>query len=314
MTMAAKVEMDIEKLLQWAYRDELSKRQLSAAEGIWDRIFEDAQLGVERGRNHTAQRYAHFGLPDRDAEEIERQVGRLEDTVIDWAQSFDAVAGDLAGLITVNDMTRRKPDERVTQAGWGKSGDKALRAWWPSDESVGASYRPRDVLMVGGIPTKMLVTSHAIKGTRPDWREEPPEPHMIQAAKGPYAMVVGECRGKNLYTAGSHCPLRYEPSPMSIMASRADYLAWHSGLTILVASLELEKFVALPPKAPQLPWFDEEEESRIVPVMPTGRNSVRGWGTLPLKPSRGRAGAPRRTRKASEVRIVEIESAPVADS
>lgn len=299
--MTAKVEMDIEKLLQWAYRDELSKRQTSAAEGIWDRIREDGRLGVERGRGGGAQRYAHFGLPDRDAEEIERRVGELEDTVIDWAQSFEAVAADLSGLITVNDMTRRKPQERVPNVSWGKAGDKALRAWWGAEGLGESKYRPRDVLMVGGISTKMLVTSHAIQATRPDWREEPPKPQMVQAVKGPYAMVVGECRGRNLYTTGSHCPLRYEPSPISILQSRADYLAWHDGLVRLVAALDLEKFKPLPPKAPQIPWFDDEEETNIVPVMPTGRNRASDWGTLPLKPTRGRMGAPLRSPKAGPV-------------
>src|ERR1700731_122091 len=98
-----KVKMDIELLLRWAYVDELSKRQSSAAEGIWDKIQDSSNHGgIDSGRG-AAQRYAHFGLPDPDAERIERAVSGLGETVIDWKQHFDAIAGDLAGLITIND-------------------------------------------------------------------------------------------------------------------------------------------------------------------------------------------------------------------
>jgi hypothetical protein len=37
--------IDVESLLIWAFRDELSKRGLSSAEGIWDKIEQDAQRG-----------------------------------------------------------------------------------------------------------------------------------------------------------------------------------------------------------------------------------------------------------------------------
>ena len=41
----AKIPMDTELLLRWAFQDELSKRKTSSAEGIWDRILEDGQRG-----------------------------------------------------------------------------------------------------------------------------------------------------------------------------------------------------------------------------------------------------------------------------
>lgn len=299
-----KTEIEIEKLLRWAYQDELSKRQLSAAEGIWDRIAENQHHGgVDRGHG-AAQRYAHFGLPDPDAELIERAVSALDDVVIDWQQSFDAIAGDLSGLVSVNDLTRWPDEPKAPKVGWGEAGTKALKAMFGKGAERPMHDRPRDVLLVSSIKTSALVTMHAIKGTRPDWWEEEPHPNKVIQERGTNAAIVGECRGKNLYSVGSYCPLSWEPSPLSVITSRADYAAWHQGLVCLSQTLNLTKFEVLPPTAPATPWIGQaaETEARVVPVVPNGRNAVTDWGTLPLAPSRGRAGSPLRSAKAGEVR------------
>jgi hypothetical protein len=303
--MRAKTEIDIETLLLWAFRDELSKRQTSAAEGLWDHIGELGQRGgVEIDRGHgSAQRYAYIGLPDPDALLIEKAVAGLEDLVIDWPQSFDAIAGDLAGLITVNDMARRGTAPRAPKAGWGAAGAKALNAWFGAEGARPARDRPRDVLMVAGLRTSALVTMHAMKGTRPDWIEDSPHPLPTPAVKGPNAMVLGECEGKNRYSLGASCPLIWSPSPLSIISTRAEYVAWHHGLATLARTLQTEKFNPLPPKVSRTPWLDAPVEAGhdVKSVMPTPSNRVAGWGTLPLTPSRGRKGPPLRTPKFGPV-------------
>lgn len=298
-----KTGMDIETLLGWAYRDELSKRHLSSAEGIWDRIQEDGQRGGVDPGHGSAQRYSHFGLPDPDAELIEKAVSALEDMVIDWPKSFDAIAADLSGLITINDIAKRGEQPRATKAGWGQAGAKAVKAMFGHTPQASRD-RPRDVLMVGGLRTSALVTMHAVKGSRPDWIEDSPEPHAVPALKGPNAMVVGECKGRNLYTIGSCCPLKWEPSPLSIVSSRAEYVAWHDGLTKLAETLILAKFNPLPPKASRTPWLDARVEPGhgTLSVLPTSTNSVKAWGTLPLAPSRGRMGPALRKERAGPVR------------
>ena len=294
-----KTEIDIETLLHWAYRDELSKRHTSAAEGIWDRIREDGQRGgVDKG-DGGAQRYSHFGLPDPDAERIEVAVGRLGDMVIDWQARFDDIAGDIAGLITVNDMPGRVQHRRAPRTGWGPAGDKALQAWWGPKGARPLNDRPRDVLMVGSLRTAALVTMHAIRGTRPDWREDPPRPIPTPARKGPNAMVMGECKGRNLYSLGAQCPLIWEPSPMTIVSSRAEYVAWHQGLVDLAAALELAKFAPLPPKAPPTPWNDPPAP---VPGEPIEIRPEVKLSTLPLAPHRGRKAGQPHHAKAGPVR------------
>jgi hypothetical protein len=127
---------------------------------------------------------------------------------------------------------------------------------------------------------------HAIKASRRDGREDPPLPSMVPARKGPNAMV-GERRGRNLYTMASYCSLRSDPSPLSIVSSRPEYVAWHHGLTVLAETARLERFVLLPPKAPQTPWLDgPEQEAPVLPVLPSANNDVAAWGTLPLAPPR----------------------------
>jgi hypothetical protein len=296
-----KTGVDIERLLQWAYIDELSKRQSSAAEGIWDHIQDYANHGgIDKGQG-AAQRYAHFGLPDPDAERIESAVSALGETLIDWDQHFETIAGELTGLIAINDLSPRAIEQRrPPKADWGGAGDRALQAFFGKGGNIPSHDRPRDVIMVGGIKTAVLVTMHAIKGTRPDCHVEDSRPEMVPAARGTGAAIVGECRGKNLYTTGAHCPLTWSPSPLSVVTSRADYFAWHQGLVQLSETLSLEKFVALPPKASPAPWLgagESEEVSRIIPVMPTGRNNVGAWGVLPLTPQRPKAGPPARQRR-----------------
>lgn len=305
---SVKTSIDVESLLAWAYRDELSKRHTSAAEGIWDRITQIGQQGGIDPGHGAAQRYAHFGLPDPDAERIEQAVGRLEDLVLDWVSSFNTLAGELAGLISINDVARREQSPRQPEVSWGEAGSRALRGFFGKGADRPIHDQPRDVLLVGGLRTGALVTMHAVRGTRPDWIAEAPAPQPVPALRGPNAMIVGECRGRNLYNTGAHCPLRWEPSPLSIISSRAEYAVWHHGLVRLAAGLELEKFIALPPKVSPTPWLDgKEAEREAKPVVPNGSNSVSGWGTLPLGPVRERMGAALRRVKAGPVRYPLVE-------
>ncbi len=239
----AKTEMEIERLLQWAYRDELSKRHTSSAEGIWDRINSDGQRGGVDIGHGTAQRY-DFGLPHPDAEWIEKAVSALPDTTIDWKAEGRAILGHLLNIV---DPTPRPlaPHNRDATASWRTKGGVQRSA---------KLEPPRDVILVKTLRTSALVIMHAKMGTRPDWRSAPPQPLRIPALKGPNAMIVGECRGKSLYSAGSYCPLRWTPSPIGIAEARADYLAWWRGLVQLTDSLILTKFSPLPPLAHEMPW------------------------------------------------------------
>lgn len=288
-----KRRIECEALLQWAYRDELPKRHTSSAEGIWDRLSVFGSLGGIDPGHGSAQRYPHFGLPHPDAEAIERAVSALPDLVIDWPDSTEAILGDLAPLVSINQLQRKQEvPGRLTTSGWT---DRKTGKWRVAEN------RPRDVLLLGKLNTSALVTMHAAKGTRPDWADEHPHPTYIQADRSPTGTpaLVGECRGRDLYATGSHCPLRWEPSPVSIAQMRADYWAWFRGMEMLAESLELSAHIVLPPTAPPQPWLDPGgEPGRIFAV---GESMGK---PLPLKPARKLAGGMKRPRIGGAVRKI----------
>jgi hypothetical protein len=329
-----KKQIEIEALLRWTYLDELPKRQTSAAEGIWDRLAQNGSLGgIDPDPGHgAAQRYAHFGLPHRDAEAIELAVGRLGSTAIDWDKHFDLIAGDLAALIDINDLQRGSGAWRSTKArgsGWavkghlekGRVGDLARnRGFVVTDNEIAGkiesfSYirghhqgklrkgirarpadRPRDVLLLNTVDVAALVITHTIKGTRPDWRSAQMRPVPTLAERSALSVVIGKSKGKNLYTTGAYCPLRWEPSPLSVVLARADYLVWWDAIERLAGTLELAEHQLLPPAAARTPWIDGEVAHR------TFANAPARTSTLPLKPQRKRTGAPARKPNNSDVR------------
>lgn len=295
--------IEIEALLIWTFRDELSKRQTSAAEGLWDHIRDDGQAGtgIDHGQS-SAQRYAFVGLPDPDAIRVEKAVGALEDMAIDWRKSFEAIAGDIAGLVSLGDVTGRKLRPRTPKGGFGMAGRKALKAWFGPDDVEPDRARQRSEPSIGALRTAALVTMHSVRGTRPDWIEDSPRPLAVPALRGTNAMIRGTCHGRNLYSLGSCCPLEWSPAPMSILWSRAEYVAWHHGLTELARTVETDKFTVMPPRALQTPWLGNAGPiAGLKPVMPAPGNQVRAWGTLPLTPHRDRKGPPLRSAKGGPV-------------
>lgn len=289
-----KRQIEVEKLLQWAYRDELSKRVTSSAEGIWDQIIEYGQHG---GINHdpghgAAQRYSHFGLPHPDADTIEKAVSALPDGQVDWNLESEAIMGDLLGIVDTRPLSARPPAPRQTLVGW-----------WEGSRWYKMQTRARDVIMVRSLKSAALVTMHAKMGTRPDWQDDAPRPYQTRAARGSKAAIVGECWGKAAYSPGSHCPLTWDPSPISVAETRADYLAWWRGLNLLAKTLVLQDFDVLPPTAPEMPWV-EPEPIRAVHVGVPIRHAP-----LPLTPQRDRAGPVPVRPKGGPVRTIAITGA-----
>lgn len=285
-----KTKIEIEKLLHWAYRDELSKRMTSSAEGIWDKIAEDGKRGGIDPGHGAAQRYSHFGLPHRDAEWIEKAVSSLPDATINWDREAERILGPLVNLV----------DPRSRQAVASSPVRTPVAGWTTRDGRIRREIvdRPRDVIMVRSLRTSALVTMHATMGNRPDWREDQPRPQMI--SRGSKVVIVGECRGKNLYTTGSYCPLEYVPSPLAIAEARADYLAWWRGLKRLVESdLLLEDFEPLMPEAVEMPWITPDPVMTLV-----SPGTPRKFSKLPLGPERKLAGPRKRFPKGGEVRVI----------
>lgn len=299
VSMATKTRVDIEKLVQWAYIDELSKRQTSAAEGIWDRLAQWGSIGgvdPDPGGRGNAQRYAQFGLPHPDAEEIERAVAALP--VANWRNDFRTIAGEFAALVSINEIFPRIVAGRHASAGkvaYGRAPDgRGVR--------VKVQERARDVLLLRTISPAVLVTTHAIKRSRPDWSAGGhPQPAQIPAARGSGAMMIGTCVAKNRYSEGSYCPLQWIPSPMEIVLGRADYHVWHQALVRLSGSLELTEYEASPPSASATPWLEDQKIARLFSY------AVLPQQPLPLKPQRAGSFALRKKFKRNKGRHVQVD-------
>jgi hypothetical protein len=245
-------QVDVEQLLQWAYRDELIKRVTSSAEGVWARVAEVGRYGTDIDVMRGAPQRYDLGEPHRDAVVIEQAVASLPDASIDWEREAEPILGPLLALI--DPSTRAQECAEHIPA---DEGQRSSIASWPTRAGPRRSARlepPRRVIMVRSLRASALVTMHAKMGTRPDWKSEHPHPLPVAAERGPGPKIFGECRRKNWYSEGSYCPLRWWPSPLSIAEARADYVVWWRALVQLTAQLRLTAHAPLSPAAPQMPW------------------------------------------------------------
>ena len=238
--------------MTWAYRDELSKRVTSAAEAVWTKLEDWRGLTPYDLGTSSPQRY-DIGIPDPDAEVIERAVAQLPDAVIDWNREAYAILGNALALIDPCSLTPAQREEQSTQVRWRNRQGTLITAKLDG---------PRDVLLVRSLRTSALVTMHANAGTRPNWVTEQLRPQYVPAVKGPGPAIYGKCLGRHRYTPGSCCPLQWVPNPITVAEARADYLAWWRGLDQLAAILanQLEKFTPLAPAAPEMPWLPNSRQ------------------------------------------------------
>lgn len=255
----AKRFLDIEVALQWAYRDELPKRQHGGRFGIaavtgmamFRQVADDDGAGREPGFP------AALGDPHPDSPIIEAAVRELAG----WAGyrfDDDIIAGLSAGLPVTA--------ETVEQAAM---------------EAVAA--------MAG------IVAVHARAGTRPRWSRERPEPFPERGPNGKPKVLIDETfvatidrKGrvryepadhaqpddisyvepvpcppvrKDRYREGAYCPLIYKPTPARLITERAEHAAWRVALDILHDGLSgrLTSIAPLPAAAPWRPWLDDAD-------------------------------------------------------
>jgi hypothetical protein len=104
-------------------------------------------------------------------------------------------------------------------------------------------------------PAPALILKHATLQTQPDWLPGPIRVlPMKTGEKGVGVHIIGRCKGKDLYTNGSYCPLRWVPNAGEINAARLEYQAWWGGLWFLAHALRLSEHEATGPAAMVAPW------------------------------------------------------------
>ena len=205
------------------------EEQQKLASSSADGIWDRIGFGSDRTAYHsgTAQRY-DFGLPHPDSDRIVKAIDELDPVMIDWPVHHKAIMG-------------------------------------PYD----ALFMAHDIILTESLRPSALIRYHSIMRSRPAWgRDYEPFPARIQPARGPAgsAAIVGECRGADKYTAGSHCPLKWCPSVIELARQRANYVAWHDGLGRLVMALRsrLEAFEPTTPECAPEPWNHSEAAPRVL--------------------------------------------------
>ena len=272
-----KISRSIDSLLEWAYSEELPKAPPSSSQRNWRSIVEyGSRGGIDVGQS-SAARYTHYEEPHPDARIIEAAVNALPDMAINWKRDFDLIAHELAPLVSINELIGKPTSAPLVST--------AKAGFYDDPANVPAPPK-RDIILVNTIKTEVLIYTHAVQGTRPgNWRANDMQAIPTPAERGPLAKIIGICKGKNSYTSGSYCPLRWMPSPVKIVLARANYITWHRALVTLAETLQLAEHIPAMPNAPATPWIDEGPKHWLIgPIKRAKRNP------LPLKPPRKRAG------------------------
>jgi hypothetical protein len=260
--------LDVEKALQFAFRDELPKRRddRSRTPGAFPSVSPMFRLAALGGRVDNWSREPGFpaalGEPHPDALAIE------------------------TALLAI------QPDE-LDISGFAAQG------------SCHRAPRGIDVDIIAVAAVEQAV-AHAVTcarmGTRPDWgglpeieavRHANGQPLVFERAEetrelGGESYTVDVERqvdrnGKRGLPEGAYSKLRYTPSRVSLYQDRAAYAAWIAVLDLLAERLsgQLETIEIAPPAAPRRPWAGDRDAGQrtVLPstIAPVGlpRRSVR---------------------------------------
>lgn len=287
-----KTKIDIEKLLQWAMRDELPKGQAVAATP-WDVITRYCALGVRVDVSRHGDGLGFVsGEPSADALRVADAIRALdtEASFADIEEVLPLFEDDIAGIA-------REAARMIARS----------------------VFDPRSI-----------VISCAVRGARPQWKFEHPTPYQMFAPAitgKPRAIVYGiDAHGdlvemkanrgrkamRELYDIerAPRSPLNWhDPSPLHIGECRAEWVTWHHALVKLARDLAgaLGEFEVMPPALPLRPWAavgiaeprifagrdlaSDEVEKRVAPSgTPLASRSSRRLRPNRSRPIAGRAG------------------------
>ena len=232
-------QLSIERLLHWAYRDELPKQAVGGLTGWEATIY----LGTRVDTSPMPDAYypAVMGAPHPDALAIDWWVRQLEPVTVDWPAVQRELLFDLRGIAN--------------------------------------AYNPLSDLARRTFDRSALVQLHARMGTRPDWDTGLDVAPVMAANNRPLVRwidqrgrtVSGSKRG-GWYSAGAVCMLKYSPALSEIAHARLEWIVWRGALQTLCETLNstgrLAEHVALPTSAPLAPWITDSAKPRILQALP----------------------------------------------
>jgi hypothetical protein len=257
-----KTKIDIERLVQWAMREELPKGQAVSA-SPWQIVMQFAALGVHVDTSGHGDGLGFLaGEPHRDALIVADAIRALDtEAHFDHVEDVLALFGEFESI--AHDAAR---------------------------SIVRSSFDPR-----------ALVMSCSTMGSRPKWKFEHPHPYQMFAPAitgRPRALVYGidddgdlvEVRsnpkdGRFKLSMSPRSPINWhDPSLLHIGECRAEWVTWHHALVKLAADLAgaLDAFEVQSLALPLMPWDVEGQAPRIL----AGRDLSRADVELRLVPKR----------------------------
>jgi hypothetical protein len=270
---------DIERALQWCFRDELPKRQVESGGGFRavSPMFGMVSFGapIDNWSREPGFPVA-MGDPHPDAIAIEAELLRLEAGDIDLA----GIALGLDALINPEPMVHFANLERPVRHGASFYTDVAALKFAAADSAmaavmVRAKLGDRPPLSdtsapepVRGDNGKALVRRVTVNREAVAWRESVGKGGRITNvptawAEHPIEIASPPIRA-GLYPTGTFTPLKWAPNPHMVVKERAEYSAWHAALNVLAARLEgrLSSIIVTPPAAAARPWAGDRDEDR----------------------------------------------------
>lgn len=235
----AKERIDIEQLLEWAYRAQCVDRSVASftprgPAGSSGNLGQVVALGTRVDNSGFAARALGFRMAG-DAMVVHDAVLALGDMWIEWRD------GD---AVEIWDRDRAEREGRLIEHRRGR--------WelWHMHWHAEATGRP--VLLEQACTTALLIVN-AKAGSRPDWHEGWSRPAGAPARD---AGPVDRWGRRRKRVEGV--------SVEDVMHARALYLVWRAALDCLAATLDgaLERFDVTGPAAPAAPW----ENARRVPL------------------------------------------------
>ena len=227
MRRIAKEQIDIERLLEWAYRVQCVDRHCAAftpqgpSASPAGSLGQYAALGTRVDNSSFAARAAGFRMPD-DAMIIHDAVLALDEMWIEWRGGGEVDIWDRA---------------RAAQEGQSIS---QLHGDWVREPIIATGgVRPLPVrLEQAGVMA--LVIIHAKAGTQPDYHPD------WQAPRGRPPVHALDRKGKK----------QEGMSVETVMHARACYLVWRAALALLAAQLDgaLAGYHVSGPSASEAPW------------------------------------------------------------
>ncbi len=233
-----KKEVPIDKLLQWAYGDELLKNPNLLEPGTLASIygpmlkFGQYYCRIDQASGGDWPWMPEIaGPPHVDALKLDAAVAGLKSYEIPWPESKEYIMGALAPM-TPDDDSRLK---------YNAPGVKG-----------------------------MIITCATLKHT-PQWGPEIPKPNGITAGRNNVMVVPPKGSGERIYKDGAHCPLIYEPKHAEVARERIEYAAWHGAIRKIADDLadNLTAHRPISPMAAERPWAGEQNrETRILYCIP----------------------------------------------